>query len=690
MNMSNRSRQIIETLLQADQDLTVAEIGNKIMVSARTIHRELTNVEAYLKPFDIVLIRKAGLGIRLQGTSLNFQALSKSLSSNTEVEFTSEDRQLLILCTLLASDEPIKLFALGHDLTVTISTITNDLNELDDWVEKWGVTLLRKRGLGVVLSGTEEQLRELIRQLVKLRLDPTELIADPNQLSEHPAYQPLFQLAGKTIMSDVESTLWLWEEQWASRLSESAYTDLLLRLSIALSRIRTGRFILSGKWKKLKMIAELPTDPSIERLIELLAQHFDISFTSDEKEYIYFVTNKIREEDSLSLLGDDLSLTQTIQSIIQHVQDKICVDFNGDRSLRDGLFHHMKVTLQQLSAGHLIRNPLLVQIMRDYDQLFETVRNAVNRYIPDIKIPNEEIGYIVTHFGAALERLNQLQQDVHAILVCSTGIGSSKLLQVRLQKEFPQIKIVDRVSWYEASRISKDRYDIIISTIDLPINPLHYLKVSPLITQEDADRLFAYIRDSAIAKKPYPAAMQPTNSDNQTDLDQLMSQKITLDQIIWLLEQFEVVELNEDLLNLSAVLDLACRHEQAKQFLVEADLVRHRLLEREKSGSQMIPDTHLALFHTRSTSIHVSSLTLFRLKTPIILDKRSKTRLDIFLLMLAPQSLPWESLEVLSEISALLLEDELIELLTSGDEQSIRSYLTTRLHEFYKTKTKGE
>lgn len=686
MHISNRTRQIIEILLHADQELTVGEIASQIEVSPRTVHRELTNVEQFVTAYPIELIRKAGSGIRLHGAQAHMNMLAQSLSTITEVDYTSEDRQLLILCMLLAADEPIKLFALAHDLKAAVSTITSDLNTLEKWVKRWRVTLVRKRGLGVVLVGTEAQLRELIRQLIKQRLDPTELITNSNLLTGHPLYEHLFQLAGKSVMSDVESTLWLWEEQWESHLSEDGYTDLLLRLSIAISRIRAERFIQPGEWRRLKHDDSVD-DSEIERLIELLSKHFELEFSADEKKYVFYIIHHVREEHLLALLGDDMSLTQAIGQITQQVERTFHVNLSEDRSLRDGLFHHMKVTLHRLNDGMLIRNPLLEQIMKDYEELFEVVRTAVTAYLPDIDIPDAEIGYIVTHFGAALERLKQQQPDVHAILVCSTGIGSSKLLQVRLQKEFPQIRIVDRVSWYEASRLPKERYDIIISTIDLPISPGAYLKVSPLITQEDADHLHAFIRDTAIANKPYPVEM-PAHHYNRgkAELEQLISKKITLDQILWIIEQFEVVELREDYDSLSSILEAACLYEQQKEILIEADLVRHRLLEREKSGSQMIPDTNLALFHTRSSAIHVSSLTLFKLTTPLYMDKHKKILLSEFLLMLAPQSLPWESLEVLSEISALLLEDELIELLSSGEEEAIRQYITTKLYAFYNTK----
>jgi mannitol operon transcriptional antiterminator len=51
--------------------------------------------------------------------------------------------------------------------------------------------------------------------------------------------------------------------------------------------------------------------------------------------------------------------------------------------------------------------------------------------------------------------------------------------------------------------------------------------------------------------------------------------------------------------------------------------------------------------------------------------------------MLAPRALSKESLEVLSEISSFLLDDELVALLGSGSREDIQVFLSQRLAAFY-------
>ncbi|WP_241781606.1 PTS sugar transporter subunit IIA [Paenibacillus sp. DMB5] len=101
-------------------------------------------------------------------------------------------------------------------------------------------------------------------------------------------------------------------------------------------------------------------------------------------------------------------------------------------------------------------------------------------------------------------------------------------------------------------------------------------------------------------------------------------------------------------------------------------------------SSQVIPDTGLALFHTRSSHILMSSLTLYRLQEPVVLEGNTEVR--VILLMLAPRRLSKESLEVLSEISAMLLNSELVKLLEERTESEIRSYLSSELLHFFENK----
>lgn len=58
--------------------------------------------------------------------------------------------------------------------------------------------------------------------------------------------------------------------------------------------------------------------------------------------------------------------------------------------------------------------------------------------------------------------------------------------------------------------------------------------------------------------------------------------------------------------------------------------------------------------------------------------------------MLAPQTLSKETLEILSEISAMLLDNDMIHLLETGQEAEIRNYVANHLKQYIFTKIESE
>ncbi|WP_025679776.1 PTS sugar transporter subunit IIA, partial [Paenibacillus massiliensis] len=239
-----------------------------------------------------------------------------------------------------------------------------------------------------------------------------------------------------------------------------------------------------------------------------------------------------------------------------------------------------------------------------------------------------------------------------------------------------------RASWYEAARIPKEDYDLIISTVDLPLEPDRYLKISPLLTQEESDRLRHFIQHITLSKengKP-KAAAEPTQG-----LGWLMGLRDSLQEIVRIIEDFQIYPVDNRNLALRELMQQLCTSEVGRGTVRNPDAVAELLLERERHGSQVIPDTPLALFHTRSPDVQRPTLALYHLEEPLLLDE-ARDPVTQILLMLGPRELPKESLEVLSEISALLLQEELIMLLEKGSREEISSYLSDRLAEFFRSK----
>ena len=687
MNISNRQRHMLELLLSSKEEITASEVASEINVSTRTVHRELAELEPVLAAFGVSLVKKSGVGIQLQGKPRQLDELKQSLLRMHQVDYTAEERKVLMLCTLLEADEPIKLFSLAYDLQVTVPTVSHDLDELEHLLKKHGLALIRRRGFGVMIRGSEENKRRMIGTLVMHHLDDSVLFGKTLSQTLPPVTKRLLDLIGKDNLMEVEQVLWHLEEKRPSDLSEEAYTDLLIRLSVAVRRMRQGKRVeapegtnASGRFGS--------EEPETQRMVRELTDMLGMPFPPEEAGYVAGLLGGRRGLRS-EAPEEDLSALEMAIRLIAYMEERTGIPFSEDRILREGLVNHLQPAVQRLLEGMPIRNPLLAQIKKDYEQLFSQIRQGADRVMTGLAVPDEEIGYLVMHFGAAMERLKQFSRNVKAIIVCTSGIGSSRMLAARLEKELPQVKILGHASWYEAVRIPRAAYDLIISTVDLPLEPDQYIKLSPLLTAEETERLRAFIRKTALQRQRPP---QPQESEAalpvKDEVARLREFKSYLDEIVSLIEQFRLFRLPppargrelRDTLRKASEAALPDASPEAVEAIVS------QLIERERHGTQVIPDTRLALFHTRSEHIARPVLSLFRLKQPLTLEPQQPGQVSQILLMLAPLRLADASLEVLSEVSGLLLVQEMIALLEEGTAKEIRHFLAGALLDFYQSK----
>ena len=102
-----------------------------------------------------------------------------------------------------------------------------------------------------------------------------------------------------------------------------------------------------------------------------------------------------------------------------------------------------------------------------------------------VPVPDDEIGYIVIYFIASMEYLTK--QSIEVLVVCASGMGSSKMLRSRLEREFAEIGVEKIISLHKLSDEDLSRYDLIISTVPLDLADDKYICVSPLLNDRDKE-----------------------------------------------------------------------------------------------------------------------------------------------------------------------------------------------------------
>lgn len=697
MNVTSRQRMILNILLTEEQEITVNEIAEQIEVSTRTIHRELNDIEDLLSVYQLQLVKKAGIGILIEGDIKNKEIVRRLLHNQRIVEYSSKERKLLILCQLLESKEPVKLVSMAHDLKVTIATISNDLDELEAWVKTYDLTLIRRRGYGVELYGTESAIRKAMSTLISENLDEFDLLGLLREnIQEKPlktintVSERLLGLIEKEKLVIIENSLRDLKNELPYPLADSSFIGLAIHLALAIERIEKGEKIGFDD-AYLKELERTPEFQISEKIVQRLRTIFQLDIPVAE---IGYITMHLRGAKLRSSYDDyfeckDVELALKVNRLISFCEDKLAVVLNEDPTLIQGLLTHMEPAIFRIQKNMKIRNPLLEEIKSRYNQLFQIVKEATEAIFTDLFVPEEEIGYLVMHIGASLERNRvEYNQQYRALVVCASGIGSSKILASRIKKELPAIGYTQNISMFDIEKIPKSDYDIIISTVHLSIHSQDYILVSPLLTIDDVKNITLYLENLGNVQHDMQDLLPVKEDDLLTVLKTYHSY---IDHTIQIIEKFTCQKIDNQGMNIEEILSLICEKFVQDQIISNKQVIMTKLLEREKLGGLGISNIKLALFHTRSREILKPALMLYFFKTPIVIKSMEDKLIEVdkMLLLLAPEGISKEGLEILSEISSLLVEEESIAVLASKEQNRIRSFFLKNLYRYILKKIKG-
>ncbi len=692
MNFSSRERNLIRLLMESDPVWTVKELAETLGVSERTIHRDLAGVEASLDGMGLILRKKTGVGISLEGDPAGLEALRSALAEQPETEFTPDERKTLLLCTLLVTSEPIKLFTLARDLHISSATVSQDLSQVKGWLESFALTLVRKRGWGVQVTGKEKDRRAAIRSLLAEHFDEAEILGMLKRSLQRKSgnysdlvRERLLGMVEREKLSTVEEAVKEEIGHLPYSLADSAYIGLVVHLALAVERIEQGETLSFGS----HLLHELQMSREYEiaaRIASRLESEFQQKFPESE---VANLTLHLRGaklgSDRQNWLESEVGATavEEARELIRRVEQTLNVSLAEDSSLMQGLAAHLERAVYRMKLKLPIYNPLLSRIEQDYPEVFAAVKQAIRGVFPQYQVPQEEIGYLVMHFGSALARKRR-GHSLHVLVVCASGIGTSKLLVSQLQAQFPEIRRIRNASLFELQQWDGSEYDLVISTIPLESDEVDVLRVHPYLTEEDVAKIRSYL-DERMWHFTGEASREQVaeGKSGQQTVDQLENIQCLIQSTLELVKGFSLSSLPAE--PLESLLARVCGELEKSGVLRDRNLVVDRLLERAEDGGLGIPGTSMALFHTRSEEILRPSFTMYHLtdSMPVEGMDGNPMGMDHLLILLAPEEIRKVVSDLLSRISVLIIESpQSLAVFQSKDEEQIRDYLTEHLNRY--------
>jgi mannitol operon transcriptional antiterminator len=669
-----RQKFILNNLIEKGP-LTTKGLSQQIDVSERTILREVSSINVWLKQHRLRISDRGGR-LFISGSQKDINMI-RELFDRVPLLWllTQEQRQVLITAQLLLSEEPIKSAYFSCQFNVVEGTVIFYLDKIESWLRTKNLKLIRRRGYGLEIIGSGWNKRNAFAELLYNYKSISELLAflyeDNNDYSLHAFFSVTF---GEELVANVRNILKkLYSENKMFKTNDVDYFSAFIHLLLAIERTRSGMPIELPDYI-IKDILDL-NEYSFIKDIEEIFKESEIKLPDNELAYLAIHLtgdNGIYKDDKVPKeLGFDID--DSIHEIIYLINKRLNVGIECDNQLMGGLKQHLSPALYRLTMGLEVRNPIINEIKEYYRDLFDAVdyscRHVFSKY--NLVIPANEIGYVTMHIGAALERQQGIESRLQVLIICPNGISTAKILLGKLKRRFPEIDGIDVCSLREMEEKIYGNYDIILSTVEVSKKPdTNIIVISPFLPNRDIDRVRTLIKSKT------GESSNLKNIDTEALKDEIVETEADFSAADNMLKNFKLRNISSD--SIEGMIKKIVHELFESNLITEVDMVENQIRMREEKGSVVIPGSHVALVHIRTEEIDMPFVGVFRLENYIGMKSAgfSMENVDTILVMLARKNESDYILELLGRISASLVQEEsVINILRFGDVKDIRNEL---------------
>ena len=677
-------------MLRENRELSVQALAELCGFSKRTVQRELESVESCLKGYQISFRSKTGVGVWLEGPDQEMKRLSLDLSRGDSYDVSNrEDRRKRLTLEILKEKGLKKLFYYSSQFQVSEATISADLEAISQWLGHYSLFVVRKPGSGIYIDGKEENYRKAIRDFIRENVD-TRVLKDFYDDSAEDEYslkgagmKNMGGLLDEEVIKRVKDCIEAMKHERILSMTETSYGAMIIHITIAIGRILQSETIESeGKWQEINKEDE---DYLLAReLADRLSQEFNLKIPEIETSYIYLHIKgskheKLQYGEDFSLEIDDREFQQLLNHMIDAFDREKALYLKQDDEFIQGLLVHLQPTIFRILHNMQIHNPVLEDIKENYADIYERckrVSEVLSLWLRKA-VPEEETGFLTVHFGAALVRLeekNESIRQVHVGVVCSSGIGISRLMSAKLEKAFKGRIAVTAYGKNEVTPYIVSKADFFVSSIPVDITEVPVIYVNPLLGENDME---------AIRKTLYRYERLPGKSAQEDAFTlQLEEINILAAQINAILKYLEFFKVDNDITFEELLLAIG---EKLSPYADRREMIQEDIMKREKIASQIFGEMGFALLHEKTKGVLRPSFTVCMTKDLGPFGNPYFKGITVVLVMLIPDD-ENSSLnrEIMGFVSGMIIEDcDFLDTIRKGSKEEIRSMLTRHLKQFF-------
>ncbi len=689
MIMSARTKEILQILTAEKNYITIKEIASELSISERTVYREIPEVTNVLAVYGMELQTASKKGMRIIGKDEQIRKLLQELGGKMHVQVVDpKERLYLIILELLHEIDYIKTEALAIDLRTSLPTIRNDLKKIRKAVEEYNLQLIQKKGEGILLQGTQVSKDHMLIYLLleNVEIPNLYLWLEGNLEKSNPFLEKMEEYGYKEyfirmhqIFSEEGDSL----EVKGLYLEDLGYLELVFLAALLVKRNRDG---VIDESEEFRILGNKNEKGISEELRKKIQEEFHIRLEKSERQYLLWLVHIcVATKSKQSIIKTNSQMQTRVHSFVRRVEEAMGIYLCQDQKLMDGLIVHLDKALKRTRSGMSISNPIIREIEKDYQELFSIVKTSVREVFPEDYFPDDEIGYLVLYFAVSLDNITK--KTFRILVVCSSGMGSSKMLASRLEREIPEICVRKIVSLIGLGKEDLNEYDLILSTVPLYLNSNEYLKVSPLLNPQELELVKEKIRrHKHRTLKRIGSREKRERQWEKNGVAALSQLKEFTNYATQLLEDFRV-------LNLDSSMDLRMIYKEISQWAQKIDLninaeelMRYYQNKKVMECYFVIPSTKVSYFECFLEKIRKPALMICHFDGEEKRDWQTGETIKAMVALFYPKQLDFLKREFVGTITDMIIDDaNIIQMMEQGDEEGIKNCLSFRFLEYIRS-----
>lgn len=474
---------IILNILNFGEHISAKYLADQLYVSTKTIYRLVKKINdmSQIEFGENIIFSEPG-----KGYILNSFFINKHIHS--VFNFNEENTWNEIVLSILFSHPKKRNHSIFKNEYLSESSFERRLRETEVHLQKYDIKLINENGY-LSLEGTEVNIRKAINALLA-------------EITKNKNLNDIGLEITKRDKYFLDSQLNLIETYLGENIIYPYDITIMTHLFMIIKRYREGAVSYLNSQTPLEkeeqslMLSCVEITNVSQKVIKNMSDYLAIAINDLE---VYFLFQNIY---SSNLKKRDSNTHD--KKIAQVITENIITEFYGisdisilpmSRTLYEDLYHHIEPMVNRLRLGISIENVLLEEVMLEYESIFKKLTQIVARINEelsfDTKISVNEIGYLTLYFAKYNIKKTMSKR---VLLVCSTGIGTSELLKVKINNKYPSLNIVSTMSQRQVKNnldFILENVDLIFTTIKLTENmgEIPVLNISPLLLDKDIQNI---------------------------------------------------------------------------------------------------------------------------------------------------------------------------------------------------------